>query len=187
MAERKADVFLKKHLDKFLKFPELDRYSYNRGSEFLSSDSTNKYRIYVHDESLGFHCFSDSCTFDEAFDHSALRLPRGSYQIKKDSIFSRRIRSDGSLYSEAQAFNSDAKTYYSALKSLLESFEIFGYNYPQDKSFLKVYLNLEYYLIQTKSLDDVLKKEAWSKNDQLIKSYKNDWYLIKKDRPIDLG
>jgi len=179
-SQEKADQFVLKYADQFLLDEELLRYSYNPRAQFTNiQDSTNNYRIYPNESEIRLICFSDSCELKEPFNICPLILHKGTYTLKQDSIISE--LSHDSFTVKAHYFELSPAVYFNGLKKRLDKFGIFAYFKSKDKSFIKVYLSVQYYLIHTKKVQKDIK------NDKIIKSYKDNWYFVKMEREMDLG
>lgn len=179
-SQEKADQFIEKYTEDFLKDEELLRYSYHPRAQFtFSQDSTNRYRIFPRENELRLICFSDSCELTESFNKSPLTLLNGSYTLKQDSIFTEISYDSYSV--KIHSFEINPENYFKGLKKRLEKYGVFAYSESKDKSFVKVYLSVRYYLIHTKEVQTDINK------DEIIKSYKDNWYFVKMKRQMDLG
>jgi len=179
-AQEKADEFIENYANDFLNDEDLLKYSYHPRSQFSrATDSVNIYSVFLREDALGVHCFSDSCMLNEAFNDAPLILLKGSYRLKQDSIVEE-ISYD-QIKLKLHRFKSDPSIYFSELKNRIERYGIFAYVQKADQSFTKVYLTNEYYLIHTEEINKGIYQ------DQIISSYNDSWYLVKMERPMDLG
>lgn len=179
-SQEKADQFVEKYADEFLKDTELLRYSYHPRAQFtFGQDSSNSYRIFPSDNEIGLICFSDSCELTESFNNTPLKLSKGRYSLKQDSIFTE-LSYDSTTF-QIHHFKRNPEDYFNGLKKRLEKYGVFAYSESKDKSFVKVYLSVQYYLVYSKDVENVINK------DEILKSYNDNWYFVKLKRQMDLG
>lgn len=176
-AEMKADKFIENYSVEFLGDSELLRYNYHpRAQLTYGQDSTNIYRVFPREDEIRLICFTDTCVLSAPISNDLLFLRKGSYTIKQDSIFS-----NDSLRVQLHAFKFFPEEYFTGLKKRIEQYGIFAYAEAKDKSWLRVYLTTEYYLIHTAEVQEEIG------NDQIMKTYLDNWYLVKMKKPLDLG
>lgn len=86
-----------------------------------------------------------------------------------------------SLTVDINSFEVNPEVYFQSLENRIEKYGLLGFSKSKNKQFIRIYLSVQYYLIQSKNiLQDIY-------NDQIVKSYHSNWYLIKMERPMDLG
>jgi len=179
-AQIRADNFIENYSTEFLNDNELLRYDYNPRAQFTyEQDSTNRYRVFPREDEIRLICFSDSCEISEPFNQSPLVLMKGQYTLKQDSIFAE-IVYDSSVV-QIHPFELSPEGYFNGLKERIDKYGVFAFFEARDKSFIKVYLSVRYYLIQSKEIQ----KDIY--NDEIIKSYNDNWYFVKMEVPMDLG
>ncbi|MCX2746165.1 hypothetical protein OO013_19960 [Mangrovivirga sp. M17] len=179
-SQEKADKFVEMYSDEFLKDTELLRYSYHPRAQFtFGQDSSNNYRIFPRETEIRMICFSDSCELTESFNDTPLKLSEGSYTLKQDSIFTD-LSYDSTTFKIHQ-FKQNPEDYFNGLKKRLEKYGVFAYSESKDKSFVKVYLSVQYYLVNSKDVENDINE------DEILKSYNDNWYFVKMKRQMDLG
>ncbi len=179
-SQEKADQFIEKYAEEFLEDEELLRYSYHPRAQFTYiQDSTNNYGIFLRENEIRLICFSDSCELKELFNKSPLILLNGTYTLKQDSIITEISYNSSTI--KFHSFVINPEDYFNGLKNRIEKYGVFAYSESKDKSFVKVYLSVQYYLIHTKEVQPDINK------DDIIKSYKDNWYFVKMKRQMDLG
>jgi hypothetical protein len=179
-AQEKADNFIKKYATEFINDSELLRYDYHPRAQFTNGqDSTNRYRVFPRENEIRLICFSDSCKLSEPFNKRTLRLQKGTYTLKQDSIFTE-LTYDSSTV-EINPFKINPEDYFNRLKNRLEKYGVFALSESNDKSFIKVYFSVQYYLINSKEVQKDIH------NDEIIKTYNDNWYFVKMKSPMDLG
>ena len=179
-SQEKADQFLEMYSAEFLQDSELLRYNYNPRAHFThGQNDSNIYRIIVRDNEIRLICFSDSCELTESFNDKPLKVSKGKYFLKQDSIFTE--HSYDSTTIKIHDFKQNPEEYFNGLKKQLEKYGVFGYSKSTDKSFVKIYLSVQYYLINSKNVENDINE------DEIIKSYENNWYFVKMKRQMDLG
>tara|TARA_B100000795_G_C22555567_1_gene344217 strand:+ start:59 stop:667 length:609 start_codon:yes stop_codon:yes gene_type:complete len=175
----KAETFIKTNSNNFLSNNRLLRYNYNpRGKFTLHSDSSNSYRARAKANELKIICFSKNCNLNEDFLQSPVKLKKGKYIFKSDSIVKETHNSH-----IKQKFKSDPKLYFQNLEKNLKEYSIFSFHQGKDKSFIKLYLDINFYLIFTPKKD----YKPHIGKDKVITVYNKNWVLVKMDRPMDLG
>ena len=85
------------------------------------------------------------------------------------------------LLDEIHHFNRDPEDYFNGLKERLEKYGVFAYAESKDKSFVKVYLSVQYYLVHSINVENDINE------DEILKSYNGNWYFVKMKRQMDLG
>jgi hypothetical protein len=179
-SQEKADQFVEMYADEFLKDTELLRYSYHPRAQFtFGQDSSNSYRIFPSDNEIGLICFSDSCQLSEPFNNTPLKLSKGRYTLKQDTIFTE-LSNDSTIF-KIHDFKRNPEDYFNGLKKRLKKYGIFAYSESKEKSFVKVYLSVQYYLIHSKNVKNDINQ------DEILKSYNDNWYFVKMKRQMDLG
>ncbi|MBN7813724.1 hypothetical protein J0A68_22410 [Algoriphagus sp. H41] len=179
-SQEKADQFVEMYADEFLKDTVLLRYSYHPRAQFIfGQDSSNNYRIFPRETEIRMICFSDSCELTESFNEAPLKLSKGSYTLKQDSIFTE-LSYDSTTF-QIHHFKRNPIDYFNGLKKQLEKYGAFAYSESKDKSFIKVYLSVQYYLIYSKDAENDINE------DEILKSYNDNWYFVKMKRQMDLG
>jgi hypothetical protein len=179
-AQKKADSFIENYATKFVHDNELLRYDYHPRAQFIyGQDSMNTYRIFPRENEIRLICFSDSCRLSESFNKSPLTLQKGTYTLKQDSIFTE-LSYDSSTV-EIHSFELNPEDYFNGLKKRLEKYGVFAFSESKDKSFVKVYLSTQYYLIHSNEVQKDINQ------DEIIKSYNENWFFVKMNRPMDLG
>lgn len=174
-AQEKADEFMENYATDFLNDSELLRYDYHPRAQFTyGQDSINTYRIFPRENEIRLICFSDSCKLSESFSKSPLTLQKGTYTLKQDSIFTE-LSYDSSIV-ETHSFEHNPEDYFNGLKKRIENYGVFAFSESKDKSFIKVYLSVQYYLINSKEVQKDINK------DEIIKSYNDNWYFVKMNR-----
>ena len=178
-SQDKADQFVEQYAEDFLKDEELLIYSYHPRAQFTcSKGATNSYRIFLRANEIRLFCFSDSCELKEPFNKIPLTIPNGTYTIKQDSIIT---ELNSSSTSQAHLFEQNPVDYFMALKRRLDQYGVFAYAESKDQSFVKVWFSVQHYLIQSENIENDIKE------DEILKSYNNNWYFVKMKRQMDLG
>jgi hypothetical protein len=179
-SQEKADQFVEMYANEFLQDTELLKYSYHPRAQFTyEQDFLNNYRIFPKDNEIGLICFSDSCQLKESFNNSPLKLSKGRYTLKQDSIFTE-LNYDSTTF-QIHYFKRNPEDYFNGLKKRLQKYGVFAYSKSKDKSFVKVYLSVQYYLVYSKDVENDIN------DDEIIKSYNDNWYFVKMKRQMDLG
>lgn len=179
-SQEKADEFVENYAVEFLQDNELLKYSYHPRAQFTyTNDSTNNYRIFPRESEIRMICFSDSCELTESFNNTPLKLSNGTYTLKKDSVFTE-LSYDSTTFS-LHEFKQNPVDYFNGLKNRLEKYGVFAYSESKDKSFIKVYLSVQYYLVYSKDVENNINE------DEILKSYKDNWHFVKMKRQMDLG
>ncbi|WP_196889806.1 hypothetical protein [Aureivirga sp. CE67] len=179
-SQQRANQFVEKHADKFIKDSELLRYSYNPRAQFTNSqDSSNRYRIYQRRNEIELICFSDSCELEESFNKIPLKIYKGRYTLKQDSLFVN-LNNDSTAL-QIHSFKRNPVDYFNELNMRLKNYGVFNYFGSKDKSFIKVYFSTQYYLIHSYDVENDIGQ------DELLKSYDNNWYFVKMKHKMDLG
>lgn len=179
-SQEKADQFVEIYADEFLKDTEILRYSYHPRAKFTyDQDTANNYRIFPKDNEIGLICFSDSCELTESFNKTPLIVYKGTYTLKQDSIFKEYSYDSSSV--EIHSFRINPVDYFNGLKTRLEKYGVFAFSESNDKSFVKVYLSVQYYLIYTKEVQKDID------DDEIVKSYQGNWFFVKMKIQMDLG
>jgi len=179
-SQEKADHFVEMYSAEFLQDTELLRYSYHPRAQFTFGRGTsNNYRIFPRDNEIELICFSDSCELTESFNNTSLKVSNGRYSLKQDSIFTE-LGYD-STTCKIHEFKQKPEDYFNGLKKRLEKYGVFAFSQSKDKSFVKVYLSVHYYLVYSKDVENDINE------DEILKSYNNNWYFVKMKRQMDLG
>jgi len=179
-AQKQADNFIENFTAEFLSDRELLKYSYHPRAQFtFEHDSTNRYSVFPRENEIRLICFSDSCELSESFNKSPLILPKGTYTLKQDSIFIELSYNSSTV--EIHSFEYNPEAYYNGLKTRIKKYGVFAFYESTDKSFVKVYFSVQYYLIHSQEV------QKYINNDEIIKTYDDNWYFVKKERPMDLG
>lgn len=178
--QKRADTFIENHTIDFLNDSELLRYDYNpRGKFTYENDTKNTYRVFPIKNEVRLICISDTCTLSDSFTKTPLVLLKGRYILKQDSIMT--VWRYDSLTVDINSFEINPEVYFQSLENRIEKYGLLGFSKSKNKQFIRIYLSVQYYLIQSKNiLQDIY-------NDQIVKSYHSNWYLIKMERPMDLG
>jgi hypothetical protein len=175
-----ADKFVEMYADEFLQDTELLRYNYHPRTQFtFGQDSSNNYRIFQSDNEIGLICFSDSCELIESFNKTPFKVAKGRYTLKQDSIFTE-LSYDSTTF-QIHDFKMHPEDYFNELKKRLEKYGVFAYSESTDKSSVIVYLSVQYYLIHSKNVE----KDIFQ--DEILKSYDDNWYFVKMKIQMDLG
>jgi hypothetical protein len=179
-SQEKADQFIEMYADEFMQDTELLKYSYHPRAQFkFGQDSSNYYRIFPSDNEIGLICFSDSCELTESFNNKPLKLSKGRHTLKQGSIFTE-LSYDSTTF-QIHQFKQNPEDYFNGLKKRLEKYGVFAYSESKDKSFVKVYLSVQYYLIHSKDVENDINE------DEILNSYNDNWYFVKMKRQMDLG
>ncbi|ANQ51752.2 hypothetical protein MY04_4414 [Flammeovirga sp. MY04] len=179
-SQEKADEFVEKYAVEFLQDNELLKYSYHPRTQFTyTGDSRNNYRIFLRESEIRMICFSDSCELIESFNNTPLKLSNGTYTLKQDSIFTE-LSYDSTTFN-LHDFKQNPVDYFNGLKNRLEKYGVFAYSESKDKSFIKVYLSVQYYLVYSKDVENDINE------DEILKSYNDNWHFVKMKRQMDLG
>ncbi|MFT4523346.1 MAG: hypothetical protein ACI8ZN_002299 [Bacteroidia bacterium] len=176
-AVNKADNFVENYANEFLTDTNLLRYSWDFRNQFRHlNDSLSEYEAHFIDSELILICLSDSCKLTEPFNSSDLMLSKGRYKI--DSLGYVFKYSDSTIHSK---FNLNPVEYFTRSEHYLLELGVVAFKQSVDKSSMEVYFTDDYYLIWTRRIGELLESE------QIVKSYPNNWYLVKKARPVTLG
>lgn len=179
-SQEKADQFVEMHSADFLKDTELLRYSYHPRAQFtFGQDSSNNYRVFPRHNEIVLICFSDSCELTESFNKAPLIVSKGRYSMKQDSLFTE-LGYDSKTF-QIHHFEQNPEEYFNKLKKRLEKYGVFAYFESMDKSFVKVYLSVQYYIVHSEEVEKDINE------DEILKSYKENWYFVKMKRQMDLG
>ncbi len=179
-SQEKADQFMEMYADEFTQDIELLKYSYHPRAQFtFRQDSSNNYRIFPRETEIRMICFSDSCELTESFNKKPLKLSKGSYTLKQDSIFTE-LSYDSTTF-QIHHFKRNPEDYFNELKKRLEKYGVFAYSESMDESFVIVYLSVQYYLIYSTDVENDINE------DEILKSYSDNWHFVKMKRQMDLG
>jgi len=179
-SQEKADQFVEMYANEFIQDIELLKYSYDPRAQFtFGQDSINNYRIFPSVNEIGLICFSDSCELTESFNNTPLKVTKGRYTLKQDSIFTE-LSYDSTTF-QIHHFKRNPEDYFNGLKKRLKKYGVFAYSESKDKSFVKVYLSVQYYLIYSKHVENDINE------DEILKSYNDNWYFVKMKQQMDLG
>ncbi len=179
-SQQKAIRFVEMYSAEFLQDTELLKYSYHPRAQFTyEKDTSNNYRIFPRDNEILLICISDSCELTESFNNTPLEVSKGRYFLKQDSIFTE-ISYDSTTF-KVHDFKQNPEDYFNGLKERIERYGVFAYSESTDKSFLRVYLSVQYYLIFSNNVENDINE------DEILNSFNDNWYFVKMKRQMDLG
>ncbi|MCH8555421.1 MAG: hypothetical protein LAT76_09700 [Schleiferiaceae bacterium] len=169
-----------KYASDFLRDEALLKYNYHPRSQFVYvTDATNRYTVFPRKNEVDVICSSDSCELIEPFNSKPLKLPEGRYTLKSDCILTE--VSYDSFIQKMHAFEISPVDYFKTLKKRIKEYGVLAYHRSAEQSFVKVYLSVEYYLIHTQEI------ERHIHEDEIVKSYPDNWYFVKMKRQLDAG